>query len=810
MKRLVKWIGFTLMGFLLLILTIIGISYYYKSDILAAVNKELKKNIQGSIHIGDIDFSFLEDFPSFSITLKDFYLRSKNYNVYKRDFLSAQKISLDVQIVSFLQKKIVIRSVRIIRGDVFIFRARNGNTNLDIFEKSASADTAALQNGVSITLKKIFLENVKISYQDSMKQKSFGADLYAIKTNIAKTDSSYRLSLVGSLKFDALTLNKQRGGFLKQKQASVRLDLEFASKTRNLIVHPSSLKFDRSDLTLSGGFHFANPGVFTLAIKSEDLDYKEGTSLVTETIQSKLKKFNIEKPFSILTTIHGPLEGGAQPSIDIQFHFSKSKVSIPKITIERATVAGSFMNHSRTGTLKNDENSILTITSFSGKIEGLPTNLTATFKNLKDPSIDLHSFISLDLYTINEKVDTTRMKFLSGEFKSEINYSGKLSEYLDPDKTNFAGKLRGSVSVKNGAFDYKPRQQHLKNISASIRFTSDSLLIDTLRVAVNKNAVSIKGKVLGFVPFFHQPETKGYINLFITSPSFDLSALLTKTNRKKMIGSKQSKNKKSISEMLDKLYTKIECDLTVQVNKLSYQNFQGSNVRGRLLMDNNSLKAVNMKMKLAEGDVNFTLSLNDLQKDMKRLAVAGTVEHADIRKFFYAFNNFNQATINHKNLEGNFKMNVKFNSRIRDDFTIMPRSMKGSVNLLISDGKLDHFEPLQKMNNFLFKNRDFDEVQFGEINTKLTLEGPELNIERMEVESSVLRLFLEGRYSFADSTDLSVQLPLSNLKKRDKNYQPKNIGVDAKAGPSIFLHVYKDETGKTVFAYDPFKRHVKK
>jgi len=55
-----------------------------------------------------------------------------------------------------------------------------------------------------------------------------------------------------------------------------------------------------------------------------------------------------------------------------------------------------------------------------------------------------------------------------------------------------------------------------------------------------------------------------------------------------------------------------------------------------------------------------------------------------------------------------------------------------------------------------------------------------------------------------------VQLPLSNLKKRDKTYQPKNIGVDAKAGPSVFLHVYKDVTGKIVFAYDPFKRHAKK
>ena len=81
-----------------------------------------------------------------------------------------------------------------------------------------------------------------------------------------------------------------------------------------------------------------------------------------------------------------------------------------------------------------------------------------------------------------------------------------------------------------------------------------------------------------------------------------------------------------------------------------------------------------------------------------------------------------------------------------------------------------------------------------------------LDISRMEVESSVLTLFLEGRYSLADSTDLSIQVPLSNLKRRDKAYKPENVGVDAKVGPSVFLRAYKNREGKIVIKYDPFKK----
>lgn len=809
MKRIIKWIGFLMLGFLFLMFTVFGISYYYKSDILNAVNAELKKNINGDIGIGDIDFSLLEDFPSFSITLKDVYVRGSNYERYHSDFLNAKKLSLDVQIVSFLQKRIVIRSIKLVDGNVFVFRTKNGYSNLDIFRKN-KPDTITSKNPTTVTLKKIWLDNVHAYYQDSLKGKSFGVDFFNVKTNIIQTDSSIQCTLAGSLKFNELTLNAHNGSFLKGKPAHVKLNFEFIPGTQTLAVHSSVLKFKHSDVTLTGAFYFKNPGRFNLKIQSNALDYNEGSSLLTEIIQSRLEKFNIEKPVTVAATIQGSLEPGLLPLVDIQFQFSDSRVSVPKVKIERTSMAGSFSNHMDSTGERNDKNSILTVRSFNGIIEDVPTRLTATFKDLRDPYINLHSTVSLDLSSINEKVDTTRMKFLDGKFNSKVNYEGKLSEYLNPDKTSFTGKLSGSVSLKNGAFDYKPRKQHLKNVQASFRFTKDSLIINSLSFDLNKNPVKINGQILGFVPFFHQPEKKGSIKLLITSPAFDLTALLSKNSHKKLSGKQRAEKKKSISEMLDKLYSKVEFDLTVKVDALSYQNFNGADVRGRLLLNNNSLKAVNMKMKLAGGAVDFTLNLNDLQKEIKKLSVTGSVDHADISQFFYAFNNFNQTTVNHKNLEGSVNMDVKFTTRINDDYAVLTPTMEGNINLSIKDGKLNNFEPLQKMNNFLFKNRDFDVVQFGELNTFLSLTGPELDIERMEIESSVLRLFLEGRYSFADSTDLSIQLPLSNLKKRDKNYQPKNIGVDTKAGPSIFLHVFKDSDGKTVFAYDPFKRHAKK
>ena len=110
-------------------------------------------------------------------------------------------------------------------------------------------------------------------------------------------------------------------------------------------------------------------------------------------------------------------------------------------------------------------------------------------------------------------------------------------------------------------------------------------------------------------------------------------------------------------------------------------------------------------------------------------------------------------------------------------------SVYGDLDFSIKNGKLLNFEPLQNMSNFLFKKRDFNNVQFGEIRSHMTIRGTEIDIRKMEIESSVLRLFLEGRYSLKDHTDLEVQVPLSNLKKRDKRLRAGECGRRQQSRP---------------------------
>jgi hypothetical protein len=191
---------------------------------------------------------------------------------------------------------------------------------------------------------------------------------------------------------------------------------------------------------------------------------------------------------------------------------------------------------------------------------------------------------------------------------------------------------------------------------------------------------------------------------------------------------------------------------------------------------------------------------------MNPLVIDATLKDVGLKQFFICFNDFNQTTFRNDHVDGKISLDLHLEGVVNDKLEVLVPDLRAQANFTIKEGRLKQFEPMQRLSNFLLKGRDFSDVQFGEITSSIDVRGTMLDISRMEIESTVLTMFIEGRYDLKDSTDLSIQIPLSNLKKRDQEIAPENIGVHAKAGASVFLRVRPDKNGKTAISFDPFKK----
>jgi len=805
MKKLAKVIGWTLVTLLVVILIGYGVAVSYKKEILAAVNAKIGESINGTMQIGDLDITLLHDFPNISLSLKDIYLRGPRHDQYQRDFLRADVIDLNVNGWQLLQKEVRVKSIDVVNGDVFIFRTKDGYINLDIFKQPGTDTTQRSKgSGPSVQFEKMNLKNVSVAFHDSLKEKLFGATFVNVQHKIVSTDSSIHSHITGGIDFDQLTFNVSKGKFLDKKHAEADLNVEFFFPSRHLVIEPSSLALEKSLVHVSGDMRFLLPGGnFQLTIQSDPLDYQEGLAVVSESLRSKLSKFFIDQPVAIKVQLKGVMGSVQQPAVDVVFAVNNGAVGWNKLELKRAFVQGSFTNHKDSLRAFDDFNSQVKLDSIRAEIKSLPFKGMVSFNNLTDPLMDLNVTFDAELKKINADLDTTRLRFTAGHFTSRISFSGKLNEYFDETITKYHGTLVGETEIKDGRLAYVEKKIVLDRLNASFHFTEKRFDIDRIAMRMNKNPIYLTGSIKGFIPFFLVPEEQGKVLLKLNSPSLDFTGVVG-TPAKSEFDMETARNKKKISDMIDHIYEKVEFELDFTVNKIKSKEIVGTGLTGKIVLANNQLKANNVKMNMAKGQVEFSATLHDLHLDVNPFALQANVRNAGIKEFFHMFNNFNQNTIRSEHIDGKLFADIDVTAAINDNFEVLMPRLKGNVTFNVVDGRIRDFEPLENMSNFLMKKRDFSDVQFGEIKASFDVRGSELDVSRMEIESTVLTMFLEGRYSLKDSTNLSIQLPLSNLKKRGQDFAPENVGTDTKVGLSVRLRAYNGKDGKTVIAFAPF------
>ena len=101
------------------------------------------------------------------------------------------------------------------------------------------------------------------------------------------------------------------------------------------------------------------------------------------------------------------------------------------------------------------------------------------------------------------------------------------------------------------------------------------------------------------------------------------------------------------------------------------------------------------------------------------------------------------------------------------------------------------------------------DIRFAELKDRFNIDGTSIKVNSLEIQSTVLSMFIEGIYDLKTGPDLSILVPLSNLKKRGDDFELVNKGTDSKKGLSVHLRARNGDDGKVKIVWDPFKKAIK-
>jgi hypothetical protein len=280
-------------------------------------------------------------------------------------------------------------------------------------------------------------------------------------------------------------------------------------------------------------------------------------------------------------------------------------------------------------------------------------------------------------------------------------------------------------------------------------------------------------------------ESRLRINANIYLPELDMDKLLAKEIKT------TGKNKEKQPEQELVFPKNIDFAFTFKMDKLSYNQFEAQNAQGKLTLLKNILQVENLQINTCNGRLQTTGSITQTADKDFLLKCEAKLSDINIRKLFSSFVNFGQKSLTDKNIHGVAYSDVTFEAKLQKDITLVPNSIVSVIDVVIKNGELNNFSPLESLSKFVELN-ELKNVRFAALENQIRIEHSTINIPSMEIKSNALNLSLLGKHTFSGKIDYQIKLLLKDVlgKKMRNRKQHENFGevIDDNTG-SVYLHL---------------------
>ncbi len=778
-----------------------------KQKIIKQVTAELSKRINGQVTIGNVELSFLKNFPKVSVLLHDIKVTDSMYAQHHHPFLEAKEVFALLSIKKLVKKQSPLNGIRIDHGTVYIFTDTTGYTNGYLLKQKKDPEQTTKPSNKKSALQYIKLNDFRIVIDDKKKEKLHDLLVNKIDAELDdKDDQSFLFAIDADILVHSMAFNLGRGSYLKEKKFKADFDMRFDKRLQQLQLDSIEVRLENHAFNMTARFDLSGVSPqFNLRLHTRNIVYDKVKSLLPERIARSISLVEVNNPVDASASVTGPLKGG-DPLVYITWSSKESRIMSPFLDFDEAAFTGYFTNEVVPGMPRKDPNSKIVLNNFSANWHGLPVHSNnIEVLDLSDPVISCDLQSSFELTRLNEIIGTNSLQFSSGEAVVDMTYKGPLQK-----NDNANSFINGSVTFKNGTAMYVPRNVELQQLNAKMLFRNSDVFIDSLQTTVLNNRFMMNVAAKNLLTLINTGPNNINIDWNIYSPLLNLNSFTYLLQSRKKV-SKTNNNKKVIAKAastIDEILDQGKLNVQLKTDKIIYRKFEAQNVLANLLLLSDRYIINNASMNHAGGKLNMDGSLQPGQQ-YNTAKLNMSMNNVDVHRLFKAFENFGQDGITEQNLEGQLTAKATASFQLDQNGKVKSESIVSAVDFSLKNGMLNKFEPIKKLQRLVFKKRDFDSIRFAELKNRLDIAEREIKINRMEIQSSVMSMFVEGIYSQKGNTDISIQVPLSNLKKRDSTYIPENAGVDKKGGKSIFLRGRPGPDGNIKFNIDLFKKYEK-
>lgn len=780
--------------FILIVLIWLGAAYYINHNnktILNTILNQLNANVNGKIEVESMETTLLKGFPGVAVSLKKVLLRDSLWTIHKHDLLNAADIDVSLNVFSLIAGDIKINKIDIKNASIYVYTDSLGYSNTSMFKRKTEGKPTT-KDKQAFEIKRVDFNKVDLIVDNRRRFKLFHFLVDELKGKIDYPDSGWNGNIKLKTNIKNFAFNTKKGSFLEGKTLEGTLVTHYNNERKEIIIEQKKLTIGEDDFLIGAKIELAKESVFAIDIRADKILYQNISLLLSPNISSKLLRFVIDEPIAVVGhIIDDGNKDNRDPLIDVRIQVKNNGVTIPSGRLTNCSFTGTFTNRDTASKPISNQNSAIRFYALTGDYYNAPLKVdTFSITNLDRPIAAGFITSQFPLEKLNSSIGGEAFNFKRGE--ADVRLYCK----MDIDNFRFTRPvLSGNVVIKNADITYLPRNMNLVNSNLTLNFNQKDLTITHSRFQLGKSILNMNCSIQNFLNFYYTDPEKILVNLKLSSPTLSLSEFMSFLGPRKAIKRKPP-TKNSVNEVADQLAAVLEAskvNIQLNVNKAIYKRFVANNLNANISMLGDGIYFNKINISHAGGNLNLTGNIKQ-SGTINKFIINSVINRVNVKEFFYAFENFGQNSITSQNLKGYLSAKVNASGSITDKGGIVSRAMYGQVIFNLNNAALVGFEPLQKVQKFAFKNRDFSNITIANLDGTMTLKGDKIDISPMQVNTSILNFNMKGIYGLSSGTDIALDIPLRNPKKSEGITDKEELKLARMKG--IVLHLKAIDDGK--------------
>ena len=376
--------------------------------------------------------------------------------------------------------------------------------------------------------------------------------------------------------------------------------------------------------------------------------------------------------------------------------------------------------------------------------------------------------------------------YLKGLMGADISFNGSKA---DIDNKNYDRiNTTGTINLNNVTYTSKEYPAGITVQAAQLKFNPQNMTLDNFDGRFQNTHLSANGVLDNLIGFaLHDQELKGTLNI-----------AADKVMLNEWMGTTDTTNSATTSASGAFLVPgNINMIVNARADAVQYDNVTYSNVKGALVVKDEMIQLQNIQTEALDGSIEFDGSYSTkANKKNPDVNLSYNVKDINIQKAFYAYNTVQKLMPIGKFLAGKltsqFSMTGKLDDKMFPDLT----TLTGNGNLLLIQGILSKFQPLDKLASTLDIN-ELKDVTVKDIKSHFEFANGKMLVKPFNLKMKGIEMQVGGMHGLDQSIDyiIGMKVPRKLLGTNGNNLvnnlaaQANNKGIPIVLSDMVDLNV---------------------